>query len=376
MATNIIEINGTIDSWGWQRSNIKYQLSNLKGKDATVRIMSLGGDVNEAMKISQLFADHGNVTVQFLGMVASSATWMAYGANKVQMAEDALWLCHKTSTVLDIYKALNADQIQQKIDELQKAKKTNEALDLIIAKKYAEHSGQKLSDMLDLMKEEKWLTSKDAKAKGLIDEVIKASGSIKNQHELIIQNCADLNLPTPQFSDIQEQKDTLIDIVINKCKELFQPKGGVPASQFHDLHLSAEDDGEGNIVDDAADADKNINNNKQQLMNKTFTAVNTLLNIEGVTETEGKVTLTVDQMTAICNALNEKKQSDAQLTKVAEVLDKFEDNKSITGIENKAQCLINLINRIPLVAQTPEDKGNHEDTYKVENADPINSVRE
>lgn len=373
MNNNLIEINGTIDSWGWQRSNIKYRLSNLKGKDVTVRIMSLGGDVNEAMKISQLFADHGNVTVQFLGMVASSATWMAYGANKVQMAEDALWLCHKTSTVLDIYKALNADQIQAKIDELQKAKKTNEALDLIIAHKYAEHSGQKLSDMLDLMKEEKWLTSKEVKAKGLVDEVINASGSIKNQHELIIQNCADLNLPTPQFSDVQEQKDTLFDTVINKCKELFQPKGGVPASQFRDLHFSTEDDGDGNIVDKH---DQNINNNNQQLMNKTFTAVNTLLNIEGVTETEGKVTLTVDQMTAICNALNEKKQTDDQLTKLTEILDKFEDNKSISGIENKAQSLINLINRMPLIAQQPEDKGQHKNEFNIEGADPINSVLE
>lgn len=360
MNKNLIEINGTIDSWGWQRSNIKYRLSNLKGKDVTVRIMSLGGDVSEAMKISQLFADHGNVTVQFLGMVASSATWMAYGANKVQMAEDALWLCHKTSTVLDIYKALNADQLQAKIDELQKAKKTNEALDLIIAHKYAEHSGQKLSDMLDLMKEEKWLTSKEAKAKGLVDEVINASGSIKDQHELIIQNCADLNLPTPQFSDVQEQKDTLIETIVNKCKELFASK-------------TTEDDGDGNIV---GNHDQNIKNNNQQLMNKTFTAVNTLLNIEGVTESEGQVTLTVDQMTAICNALNEKKQTDDQLTKLTEILDKFEDNKSISGIENKAQSLINLINRMPLIAQQPEGKGQHKNEFNIEGADPINSILE
>lgn len=367
MATNIIEINGTIDSWGYQRSNVKWQLSQLKNKEVIVRIMSIGGDVNEAMKISQLFADHGNVTVQFLGMVASSATWMAYGASKVQMAEDALWLCHKASTVLDIYKALNADQLQAKIDELQKAKKTVEALDLIIAKKYADRSGSKLSDMLDLMKEEKWLTAKETKAKGLVDEVIKASGSIKNQHDLIIQNCADLNLPVPQFTDVQEQKDSLIDTIVNKCKELFVSKNdSVPASKFRDVHFLIED---GNVR-----IEENINNNKQQLMNKTFTAVNTLLNIEGVNESEGKVTLTTDQMTAICNALGEKKQADEQLNKVTEILDKFEDNKSITGLENKAQSLINLINRIPLTAQTPQDKGQHEDAYKVENADPINSV--
>ncbi len=368
MNQNLIEINGTIDSWGYQRSNVKYHLNCLKGKDATVRISSMGGDVNEAMKISQLFADHGNVTVQFLGMVASSATWMAYGAKKVQMAEDSLMLCHRTSVLLDIYKSLNADQIEAKIEELKNAKKTNEALDLIIAKKYADHSGNKIADMLDLMKESKWITSSEAKEKGLVDEIINPSGSIKNCQAMIIQNCADLDLPVPVFSDHQEQKDSIIDSVISKCKELFAPKNGVPASQLRTLSLQAsEDDGEGNIQD------KNINNNNT-LMNKNFIAVNTLLNIEGVEESEGKITLTVDQMTAICNALDDKKKADDQLKNVGEILDKLEDNKSITGVENKAQSLINLVNRIPVgVAATPQDTGDHAGE-EIVGTDPINSV--
>ena len=362
MATNLIEINGAIDSYGWQRSNVKYQLQNLKNKEVTVRISSMGGDVNEAMKISQLLADHGNVTVQFLGMVASAATWMAYGASKVQMAEDALWLCHKTSVLLDIYKSLNADELDAKIEELNKAKKTNEALDLIIAKKYADHSGANISDMLDLMKDAAWLTAKDVKEKGLVDEIIKASGSIKNCEQMIIQNCADLDLPVPHFAEPQqEQKDSLIDTIVNKCKELFVSKDGVPASDFHKLQFSAE---------------QNTNNNTTTLMNKNFVAVNALLNVEGVEESEGKITLTNDQMTAICNALEAKKKADDQLQKVSDILDKIEDNKSISGIENKAQSLVNLINRIPVGAVvTTLNSGEHKDE-ELKGSDSINDIYE
>lgn len=349
----LIEINGPIDSYGYQRSLLRYNLHGTEGQDVVVRISSFGGDVNEAMKIAQMFADHGSVTVQFLGMVASAVTWMAFGAAKVQICEDALWLCHKCSTEVYIYKSLNADQIDEKIKELEKAHDTAAALDLIIAKKYSDKSGKKLDEMLDLMSEEKWLTASAVKSLGLVDEVIKASGSVQNHRDLLVKNCADLGLPAPNFEQ-EKGKSSLVDAIINRCKELFVPKN---------------EKNEGAAADDPK-VEEIINNNIEKLMNKTFTAVNSVLGVEGVTENEGSVTLTSEQMTAINSALAEKDAAQNQLKEVGEVLDSIEGNKKIDGLKNKAQSLVNLINRVPILGKTPEDNGDHHDENE---GDPINA---
>lgn len=378
MNKNLIEINGHIDSWGYQRSNLKWRLSEVKGP-VTVRISSYGGDINEAMKISQMLADRGDVTVQFLGMCASCVTWMAYGADKVQIAEDALWLCHKSSTVLDIYGSLNSDELDAKIAELQKCKKTNEALDLIIAKKYADRAKAPIKDMMKLMEEERWLTAKEVKNLGLVDEVIKASGIIKNLQNMYLQNCADLGLPVPHFDDDNEK--SLIDSFLDKCKSLLTSSGGIPASQLRNLHFQSSDGEE--------HENQIINNNENIIMNKSFVSVNTLLSVEGFAENEGKVSLTVDQMKAINDALaangdtadklktanDSLQKANDDLKKVADILDAIEDNKSIEGLCNKAQSLVNFIKRVPLAANVVPAAGSAKDEFK-ECKDPINSINQ
>lgn len=344
---NIIELNGVIDSWGWQTSNIKWQLSQYKGKDVILRVNSMGGDVNQAMAISQKLHDHGNVVVQFVGMNASASTWMAFGAKKVQIAEDSLWLCHKTSTVVGIYKSLNADEIDKKIDELQKCKKTNEALDLIIAKKYADRGKKSVNEMLDLMSESKWLTASEAKDYGFVDEVIKASGQINNCHDMIIQNCADLSLPVPHFADKidsdDDNKSSLIDCIINKCKELFAPK-----------------------------EEQNINNNNE-IMNKSFIAVNALLNVEGVTENEQNVQLTTEQMQTVNEAISQGKTYKAELDELITLINNVENCKAVEGTKAKVEALINLVKSVPL-AEPVVQQQQTEEKIGGECTDPINAV--
>lgn len=327
MAKNIIEINGTIDSWGYQKSNLKWRLSQYKDQEVTVRINSLGGDVNQAMAMSQALADHGKVTVQFLGMVASAVTWMAYGAEKVQMAEDSLWLCHKTSTPVDIWDNLNADEIDKKIEELQKAKETNKALDLIIAKKYADHCNGSVQNMLKLMSDEKWLSAKDAKKLGLVDEIIKPSGKIKNEFKFCQQMCEDLHLPTFEIeSEIED--DTIIDKVINACKELFQPK-----------QVEAQ---ENNV-------EQNKNNKEMKTKVANVVALLAVLNVKEIEAEDNKVTLSVEQLNEIETSLNAKAKAEAQNKKLVEILDSIEGSKSIEGAENKAQSLVNMVKNFPVM---------------------------
>ena len=116
-------ISGSIDGYGWFRWNVQNALSHHKDEEVHLIIMSPGGVVNEAIAISDLLADHGNVTIEFSGLAASAATWLAFGAKRVIMHEDTLWLCHKSSAAVNEWSQMTADELQAYIDKLQGQKK-------------------------------------------------------------------------------------------------------------------------------------------------------------------------------------------------------------------------------------------------------------
>lgn len=84
-------MNGVIDSYGWFRYQVEEFLRRNKDNDVRIQLDSYGGDVAEALAISRLLDTHGNVVVEFMGVVASAATWMAFGAKSVEMHQDTLW---------------------------------------------------------------------------------------------------------------------------------------------------------------------------------------------------------------------------------------------------------------------------------------------
>ena len=58
---------------------------------------------------------------------------------------------------------MNEDQISDLITHLEKVKDENEKMTLVAAKAYADRSGKPVLEILNLMKEEKWLTADEAK---------------------------------------------------------------------------------------------------------------------------------------------------------------------------------------------------------------------
>ena len=174
-------ISGSIDSYGWFRWNVQNALSHHKDEEVHLIIMSPGGVVNEAIAISDMLAEHGNVTIEFSGLAASSATWLAFGAKRVIMHEDTLWLCHKSSAPVNEWSQMTADELQSYIDKLQGQKKSLEVIDAIIAKKYldrASSKGKTLQQVVALMNEERYLPAADCLAWGFVDEVLPTKSAI------------------------------------------------------------------------------------------------------------------------------------------------------------------------------------------------------
>ncbi len=333
-----LKIYSPIDSYGWQLYRVRMFLAEHAKDEVTIEVNSLGGSVNDAMMISKEIQDHGNVTVRLLAFCASAVTWMGFGAKRVEIADDALWMCHQSSVLVSIYSSLNADDLEKTIEDLKKSQKLAEATDLIIARKYldkATANGKEtsLAKIIDLMKEEKYLTAQEVVDLGFADGIIKNAKSMTNEvRQFVVENHATLKMPAvPENVLPVPEDDGLFSRVKNMVTEL--------------LHISLEAE--------AYQPDNPLNNQTKTTMKKNFVLVNALLAIAALeVSADGKATLTEDQLQLIEDALAQKKVADDAVREATEALDSISDNvKSIDGLKNKVMAVKTVLDRTPLVAR-------------------------
>lgn len=151
---------------------IKSKLQPMKGKPCTVRINSYGGDVQTALDIRQQFIDHGQVTAYIIGMTASAATILAMGARKVVMSRYALMLVHPCSAAVSAWGSYNKEELAKAIEQLRKTQADLKTLDRVVASIYAAKVGaHNAGSMAALMQEARWIGAEEALRIGLIDEI-------------------------------------------------------------------------------------------------------------------------------------------------------------------------------------------------------------
>ena len=350
MKEYIIDLFGDITNWGYSRNYIKYYLDQAGKNPVRLRITSFGGNVNEAIAISKLLEEHGDVTVEFIGFNASAVTWMAFGAKRIVAYEDTLWLAHKSSVAVSFYGAFNADSIEEKIKELQNKKQMAEALDLIIAKKYADYTGKTIEEIFGLMGESKWLTAQEAKDWGFVNEVLP--GKMNKNSSAATNLFEAMGLPpVPEVKTDNTKEDTLVNRIVDGIKGIFK--------------------------NDDTNHDKIINT----VMNKEFLSVNKVLNIEGFEVADNKVTLTVEQMkiinTALTNAGQEIDQADNKYNGLLAKIDGLSDVvKNAADEDAKIEAIRDIVNKIPASVVNDNNGGNDNRTFNDVAVDPINRFDE
>ena len=326
----IINILGTIATWNYSKSYVKYFLDQAKDKPVRIRITSYGGDVNEAIAISKLLEEHGNVTVEFIGFNASAVTWMAFGAKNIEVHEDTFFLVHPCSMSVDIYGSLTSDQLEEKIKELRNAKDTADSINLVIAKKYldrCEKKGKSIKDVLDLMAESKWMKAEEILEWGFADRIlpgINKDSALTNEfrNELMARG-----LPVPELNPSSNDNGLIATVKgwINDLREEFF--NGNPNN-------------------------KKIEKETVVTMNETYTFVNAVLNVTGVEESQGKVTLTIDQLKSLNEALKkaqeDKAKAEGALDKAGKALDALSDEiKGAEGIDAKVAIIKEVLDKVP-----------------------------
>lgn len=330
-----IIIDDYIGDWwsGTDKQSIRQKLASYKGKHVDVKISSLGGSLDDGLDIRQQFLDHGDVTAFLHGFVASAATVIAMGAKKIVMGKYALFLVHQCSNYVFEWGQMNATELQELIDRLQKNKEDNEKIDMVLAAMYASRcKNHTQEELLDLLKESKWLTAQEALDWGFVDEILDADEEAPELTNAIAKKFNAAGLPLTGL-EIQPDRGGLLQSIFDSLKaikDMISPK---------DKLATCNEDTSTIIVN----------------MEKEFKTVASVLKVDTLASQDGSVTLTADQMQAIEDRLNalESQHSDDANT-IAE-----RDN-TINALEQQVQNL----------QAAPADE-----TSKVDEADTDNQPR-
>lgn len=95
-----IHVNDEIGFWGVTANDVIAQIRSSNPSSVTVRINSVGGDVNDALSIYNYLKDSGiHVTTKVDGMAASAATiiMQAAGPGNRQVADSSMIMTHEAS---------------------------------------------------------------------------------------------------------------------------------------------------------------------------------------------------------------------------------------------------------------------------------------
>jgi len=165
------------DVIGWpfiSADNFVRALAEITAKTVTVRINSPGGDVFDGMAIFNALKNYqqGKVVTRIEGIAASMASIIALSGKEVQAFANTMYMIHEPYA----FTAGNQYSLRELADILEKM--SGQMIDI-----YSSNATPGKREIAQMMKDETWLTAKEAKEKGFIDTVLDGKGA-KAQFDL------------------------------------------------------------------------------------------------------------------------------------------------------------------------------------------------
>lgn len=188
------------------------ELTNYKNQELTIHINSTGGSVFDGLAIYNALKNHSKkVTTKVDGIAASIASVIAMAGDKIEMAENSLFMIHNPFAMSG--------------GDAKELRKTATILDKIrneIANIYASKSKHTSDHYISLMDVESWFNSTETLELGLINEISKPI-KIENNYNFsnfINMNSEKLQTIINKNSDKMEDKNLNAEEIINETPEV------------------------------------------------------------------------------------------------------------------------------------------------------------
>lgn len=298
-------ITGTIgqayDWWtgtkGTTSNMLKSFLDANKDKEVNILVSSPGGYVDEGITMSEYIAAHGKCNMYIVGMTASAATILCMKAKTVNIVNGSLMLIHNCSEDVALYGSANKQAYDKLIAKFQERSSELDTIDKAIASIYSFRNKKSIDENMKRMDQEKWMLPEEAKAFGLVDNIVD-----DDEQKAAAKNIRNTAAAKEGFTD----HFGLPKIPVSKQDEGFFTRmrkqlGGIMA-----------------FIENIAPIEDNNTNSKTTSKMKKIVK-NCMCAILGVTDFEatddGKVTLTEEQLQKVEDGLSSKDTSIANLTK-------------------------------------------------------------
>lgn len=164
----------------------------------TVRINSPGGDVFDGIAIFNALSAHkAKVTTRIEGLAASIASVIAVAGDEVQAYKSTMFMIHDP-WVLAIGNQYDLRDIAEILEKHGKA-----MIDI-----YADNSNVGKRDLKQMMRDETWLTAKEAHDRGFIDQVLDTGEGAKAEGLADGRTKFDLSVFANAPDDLQTKQTT------------------------------------------------------------------------------------------------------------------------------------------------------------------------
>lgn len=160
-----LTIYGAIGGWFNENDaeSIRRKLNDVDAEKIHVHINSGGGSAFDGVAIMNILKQHkAEVIVHIDGWAASAASVIAMGGDKIIMPSNTMMMIHQAST----FEYGNADDMEKTAKDLRK-------IDTALRQSYKSRFVGTEDELIQLLKDETWLTADEALALGLADEVVE-----------------------------------------------------------------------------------------------------------------------------------------------------------------------------------------------------------
>lgn len=155
---------GDIGGWfGIDHQEWIKEFNAIEASTIHLRIDSSGGDIFAARAMKTAIMQHkAKVVAHIDGLAASAASFLAMGADEIEIVDGGFFMIHRAMSGFDILGYFNIDDLDELISDITKERDLHVKINESIAADYVKRTGNSKEVVLSWMAAETWFTAKEA----------------------------------------------------------------------------------------------------------------------------------------------------------------------------------------------------------------------